>query len=135
MGLAPENVPMLQVALENHFCSSCPEVVGDTVASFAQEPFRLPESKPIHFYRSKLPRPLADFLDNYTRPWPIFNGAGCNGCGVCVRSCPPQAILLQAGHPQVDLAKCIRCFCCHELCPNGAIEIGKHWLSRLLGRL
>lgn len=135
MGLAPESVPMLRVALENHFCSNSPEILGDALTSFPQEPFRLPESKPIHFYRGKLPQPIADFLDNYTRPWPIFNGLDCNGCGICARSCPPQAILLQAGRPQVDLAKCIRCFCCHELCPNGAIEIKKRWLSHLLSRL
>jgi formate hydrogenlyase subunit 6/NADH:ubiquinone oxidoreductase subunit I len=27
------------------------------------------------------------------------------------------------GKPRVDLGKCIRCFCCQELCPSKAVKI------------
>ncbi len=47
----------------------------------------------------------------------------CKGCGVCVRVCPNQALTLSEGKPVFDYVRCIRCYCCHELCPANAIKI------------
>jgi formate hydrogenlyase subunit 6/NADH:ubiquinone oxidoreductase subunit I len=38
------------------------------------------------------------------------------------------------GKPRVDLRECIRCFCCHELCPHGAVDIVRPWFIKLLLR-
>jgi len=135
MGLKPETIPMLKVALEEGFLSAVPEILGKQPADFSHTPFCLPETKPINLFLSKLPGFLSDFLDSYTRPWPVFGGESCNGCGICRENCPPGAIQMEANRPQVDLTKCIRCFCCHELCPQTAILIKKRWISRLLDRL
>jgi Pyruvate/2-oxoacid:ferredoxin oxidoreductase delta subunit len=32
----------------------------------------------------------------------------------------------------VDDGKCIRCYCCHELCPEAAIELKFSWMGRLM---
>jgi uncharacterized protein (DUF362 family)/Pyruvate/2-oxoacid:ferredoxin oxidoreductase delta subunit len=45
----------------------------------------------------------------------------CVGCGVCVKMCPPKSLKLSGGRPVFDLPHCIRCFCCQEHCPKGAI--------------
>ncbi len=75
MGLAPESVPMLRVALENHFCSNSPEIFGDALTSFPQEPFSFAGSvSDFIFIAVNCRNLIADFLDNYTRPWPIFMG-------------------------------------------------------------
>lgn len=52
----------------------------------------------------------------------------CKRCGACVSSCPVEgkALRFQDGkeHPPVyDYRKCIRCFCCQEMCPYGAIRV------------
>ena len=35
--------------------------------------------------------------------------------------CPPQSLKLREGKPVFDLPNCIRCYCCQEHCPQGAI--------------
>lgn len=56
----------------------------------------------------------------------------CVGCGVCVRSCPVQAITLVNGRAHMDWDKCIRCYCCHEVCPENAVELHRSLLGRLM---
>lgn len=55
----------------------------------------------------------------------------CVRCGVCVRSCPVEAITWQeTGFPKVDKVKCIKCMCCHELCPTQAVDIYKSFVAK-----
>ncbi|HNX36869.1 MAG TPA: DUF362 domain-containing protein [Candidatus Cloacimonadota bacterium] len=62
-------------------------------------------------------------------------GPDCKRCGVCVKSCPVKAINYDdAGLPVIDPKVCIKCMCCHELCPHHAIVISKPMISRLIGR-
>ncbi len=56
----------------------------------------------------------------------------CKRCGLCVRSCPVKAISYrQDGMPEIDPAQCIKCMCCHELCPHSAVDIHKTLVARL----
>jgi len=34
----------------------------------------------------------------------------------------------------IDYDKCIRCFCCLEICPEGAISVKEGWLKRMIAR-
>jgi uncharacterized protein (DUF362 family)/NAD-dependent dihydropyrimidine dehydrogenase PreA subunit len=45
----------------------------------------------------------------------------CDRCGDCAANCPPQVIGLNP-YPEIGRG-CISCFCCVELCPNGALEV------------
>lgn len=52
----------------------------------------------------------------------------CRKCGVCVSACPVEgkAIRFKNGRtnpPVYDYKKCIRCFCCQEMCPHRAIRV------------
>lgn len=52
----------------------------------------------------------------------------CVGCGVCIASCPlpDKAISLgKDNKPKYDYKKCIKCFCCQEMCPKEAISVKK----------
>ena len=56
----------------------------------------------------------------------------CQGCGICVKSCPVKAISRQGkDNPVIHKERCIKCLCCHELCPYQAIDIKKSLLARL----
>ena len=59
----------------------------------------------------------------------------CTGCGLCARHCPAEAITVPNGHAVMDLAKCFRCYCCHELCPVLAVELHRPLLGRMVRRL
>lgn len=52
----------------------------------------------------------------------------CISCGICVKSCPVDggAVNFRDGKnapPVYDYKKCIRCFCCQEMCPQKAIKV------------
>jgi formate hydrogenlyase subunit 6/NADH:ubiquinone oxidoreductase subunit I len=36
--------------------------------------------------------------------------------------------------PHWNMDNCIRCFCCQELCPEGAIELRYRGIGKLLNR-
>jgi uncharacterized protein (DUF362 family)/Pyruvate/2-oxoacid:ferredoxin oxidoreductase delta subunit len=65
------------------------------------------------------------FLRKFDRR-PVFDSSLCTGCSKCVKICPPEALHFETGKKNkvlVDDAKCIRCYCCHEVCRESAIEI------------
>lgn len=68
---------------------------------------------------------------------PVIRPEKCRCCGVCVKMCPvkPAAVAWSGGNrvipPQYNYARCIRCFCCQEVCPEKAIAIHTPLLNRL----
>lgn len=46
----------------------------------------------------------------------------CTRCRRCEINCPPKAITMTP-YPTIDNEKCISCYCCVELCPEGAMEV------------
>jgi uncharacterized protein (DUF362 family)/Pyruvate/2-oxoacid:ferredoxin oxidoreductase delta subunit len=57
---------------------------------------------------------------------PVFIHENCTGCQKCVNICPVQAILpITSDKTYILLTdnKCIRCFCCSEVCTDNAVEI------------
>jgi formate hydrogenlyase subunit 6/NADH:ubiquinone oxidoreductase subunit I len=36
--------------------------------------------------------------------------------------------------PKIDREKCIRCFCCQEFCPKGAMRVHRTFVARLINR-
>lgn len=45
----------------------------------------------------------------------------CTGCGICVNSCPVNAISMVDGKAQIDEENCTNCGVCVSACPAGAI--------------
>lgn len=57
---------------------------------------------------------------------PVFIHSLCSGCQKCVNICPVQAIVplpSKKTHIMLTDSKCIRCFCCSEVCTDNAVEI------------
>ena len=110
------------------------ELAGDPLASFRAPDFKVnrrPGST------TGWPGWVGDLLKNLVIPRPMVIPANCTRCGTCVSVCPvdPKAIDFRDGRenpPRHDYGRCIRCYCCQELCPEHAIVIRTPLPGRLL---
>ncbi len=112
------------------------EVVGDKLEDFVCPDFDVVR-EPVE---SRKGGRLVAFVKNRISPQPVIDGAKCNQCGTCVTHCPvtPKAVDWRRGNherpPVHHYGRCIRCFCCQELCPQAAISIRQPLLGRLFNR-
>jgi uncharacterized protein (DUF362 family)/Pyruvate/2-oxoacid:ferredoxin oxidoreductase delta subunit len=63
---------------------------------------------------------------------PVLRSERCGGCGACFQMCAAEAITMVGRTPRFDDACCIRCYCCHEICPSAAIDLRAGILARFL---
>lgn len=127
-------VPTVREAISRGLCPESAdgvEIVGDVPATV--EGFAFPDTKKegaaglLTFFSQGavgklfMPRPKITFA--------------CRGCGECVRSCPQKTISLDGEKAEINYGKCIRCFCCQELCPFEAIKIKRNPITAFIGKL
>lgn len=82
----------------------------------------------------KIPFPIRQMLRKQLIPSPRMIANECVGCGDCVTACPVKA-LTPGKPPYVDYGKCIRCYCCHEVCNPGAIDLTPGFIGKLFATL
>lgn len=65
------------------------------------------------------------------RPWPYIADS-CIVCGKCVEHCPVKIISENDGETRsknnkitINYKGCLRCYCCQEICPHGAVKLRK----------
>lgn len=112
------------------------EIVGETPEQFIAQDFdadrtpALPDSRSFFW----------TFLKNRITPKPVIDPGLCTKCGTCVGHCPvePKAVNWHTGDksrpPSYKYNRCIRCYCCQELCPEGAITLRETLISRIVFR-
>ena len=108
-------------------------LVGGDIDFFFDPGFEVNRTPPAHSSGGR----FSTFIKNRITQRPVIDKASCDLCGVCVKMCPvrPKAVDWYKGDksqpPRHNYDRCIRCYCCQETCPDGAILIQ----SPLLGRL
>lgn len=136
IGLEPKHVPTVVKSIERGLCSGNLEdieVLGEQIDNIKIKDFNIPTRKlSFNFYNLLMPKFIAKRLNRVMKARPYFNHKSCKSCGVCAKSCPPNAIEMINEKPEVDLNKCIRCFCCHELCKYDAVDIKRPWMLKLI---
>jgi len=130
--IPPSSVPMIRLAAGRNL--GCMEESGIECVGSGLPRLREARLKPsLARYLKHIPEwsyrltPLLFRL----RPW--VRRRLCVKCGMCVATCPRNAIREQArtGYPAVRLADCIGCFCCLESCPQSAFAVRLYLGGRL----
>lgn len=52
---------------------------------------------------------------------PVIDVQKCNGCGVCVKRCPPKIMGLIKNKAAILVQLCEECGICSEVCPTNAV--------------
>ena len=136
MALDPQLVPTIAVATERGLLDPAKiTILGDELADMILPDYDVNRSK-----TSTTGKPgfWTTLVKNWITPRPVIDPEKCTHCGRCVQVCPatPKALSFADGRqspPQYNYNRCIRCYCCQEMCPEEAISVEKPFLGRLLG--
>jgi uncharacterized protein (DUF362 family) len=127
-GYEPMVIPTSRVAFfrkywlqsEDDIIYDGPELNSIVKKGFKKIPISTTNNIALKFVMKRIP-----FLKKLERR-PVFMHDNCSGCQKCVNICPVQAIApLPAKKTFIVLtdSKCIRCFCCSEVCGDNAVVI------------
>ncbi len=112
------------------------EIVGEDIDSFLDPSFDVIRTPPMPCTRSR----ARTFVKNRVCERPAIDKAKCTVCGICVRMCPvePKAVDWHSGNkskpPAYKYDRCIRCFCCQENCPEGAVFVESPLVGKIFFR-
>ncbi len=114
------------ISSENEIEYDGPELKSIVKAGFTKIPVSTNNNIAIQFVMRRI-----KFLRKTERR-PVFNHASCTGCQKCVNICPVKAIAPEPGNKRIIVltdSKCIRCFCCSEVCSDNAIEVRRKFFG------
>jgi len=115
VGARPEELPTHPAALELGLLPGPVAIEGDF---FPVSGFKLPVLAPLTFGPQRFHRLMRKHLVQR----PVADAGTCRLCGECWRYCPAKAITPYAQVVGFDYDRCIRCYCCVEMCPHGALK-------------
>ncbi len=119
--------PILKRAAERHLIPAY--VCGENMPAPIQ--LELPPLGGIQtLLNSAVPRKIQQFLQQSMVNYPAVDASRCRHCGLCVKVCPPHSLEMKKQLPKFHLSSCIRCYCCQEHCPVGAITVKTPRLRR-----
>ncbi len=119
-------VRLLSLAASRGLCPETPDeigIVGMRPDEIVYGNFALPDAAKGKKF---------DLIPPFLQPRPVIDGKLCRGCGMCVKSCPQHTIIMKNGKARISHDKCIRCYCCQELCTFRAVKIKKSFIYRLV---
>jgi uncharacterized protein (DUF362 family)/Pyruvate/2-oxoacid:ferredoxin oxidoreductase delta subunit len=128
LGIDPEHLP-------THTAASAMALVEETISIDGDLPrvdgFNQPVLAPLTFG----PKRFQGLMRKHLLQRPVVNQKLCKRCGECWQYCPAKAIDPGAETIQFNYADCIRCYCCIEVCPHGALRAKETLPGKLIRKL
>lgn len=128
LGLSPERLPTHRAAVSLGRFSAQPRMEGTagTVTGF-----RFPDQTPLLFG----PAFFQGALRRHVVQRPVVDPLRCRVCGECWKICPADAVAPSGEKVAFDYQRCIRCYCCVEVCPHGALSSRTPLVGTILHRI
>ncbi len=128
IGIDPDDLLTNRIAREMGYAEADIEIDGDVpeVGNFV-----LPGIGPLVFG----PERLHGFMRRHLVRRPESDASVCRLCGECWRYCPAGAIRREKKGIRFDYDKCIRCYCCIEVCPHAALSARETITGRIVRRI
>ena len=130
VGVAEDQLPTIIAAREKGIVKDINEVsiLGEQISKVAIRDFKLPASTDLEFG----PKVMRGIIKESVMVKPIEDRDTCTLCGECARICPTNVITVGGKRLEIDYRRCISCFCCIEICPQGAMRSKKGFLASFL---
>jgi uncharacterized protein (DUF362 family)/Pyruvate/2-oxoacid:ferredoxin oxidoreductase delta subunit len=128
LGIVPDEMPTNKIARQMGLLDSSTVIEGDFPRI---KDFKLPDLSHLIFG----PGYLHGFLRKHLVQRPEPDQDACKLCGDCWKYCPANAISRNKQKLIFDYHKCIRCYCCVEVCPQGALKAKDTVPSRMIRKV
>jgi uncharacterized protein (DUF362 family)/Pyruvate/2-oxoacid:ferredoxin oxidoreductase delta subunit len=128
LGADPERLPTNRAAKELGLTGYDADITGDFKII---NNFVFPVQDPLTFG----PKPVHRILRKHLVQRPKADIKLCRLCGECWKYCPAKAISHDKEKVSFDYDRCIRCYCCIEVCPEGALKAVETFPGRIIRRL
>jgi len=131
MGFKLEELPYLVSALE---VDGFTNQVFERATPQHQIKFANVNLRPVKFRHQvleKMPVFLQGLFAKLFVYYPAFKQE-CQLCQICITSCPVKALSMKEQKIYLDPKKCIKCMCCHEMCPSGMVYLKKGLLAKII---
>lgn len=131
VGADPDLIPTIVAAREKGIIKGMDTIglFGEPIDDVLVKGFKLPATVDLEFG----PKILGGIIKDSVMVKPIEDRDICTLCGECSEICPTNSITVGKRRLEIDYRKCISCFCCIEVCPQGAMRSKKGFLASFLG--
>ncbi|MEW6715779.1 MAG: DUF362 domain-containing protein [Nitrospirota bacterium] len=127
LGIKPEKLLTNKIAIEDGIADEEVEIEGVMPDIRG---FKFPEMTSGMFG----PKLFHKFMRTHLTQRPVCNDKICKLCGECWRYCPAKAISRSKKRIDFNYDKCIRCYCCVEVCPYGALRAEETMPGKMMRR-
>ncbi|MHC1742056.1 MAG: DUF362 domain-containing protein [Syntrophobacteraceae bacterium] len=128
LGIPPLNLPTHAAAVRLGLSEQAPEIRGEHPRMSG---LKLPEIGTLVFG----PAWTHSLSRRHLIQRPVTEKSLCKNCGDCLRYCPAHAVSQQGKEIRFDYDRCIRCYCCVEVCPHGALRSKEPILGKVFRNL
>jgi uncharacterized protein (DUF362 family)/NAD-dependent dihydropyrimidine dehydrogenase PreA subunit len=126
IGYNPLEIPTNKIALQRgHLLKSIDDIIikGTDPETILIKDFKLIITGGATRILLKHLKKKIPFLRRFDKR-PVFNYNLCIGCAKCINICPVKILRFGTKNKVlINDSNCIRCYCCHEVCRERAIEI------------